>query len=95
MCTDSLPEPVEGHPEVMPRAVEWAKTMHGHGDDLVTAHADTHASFAEPGTTIGRIRREERERLLLRPGATLSSGAGNRATEEEPDPERTCFERDR
>lgn len=95
MCTDSLPEPVAGHPEVMPRAVEWAKTMHGHGDGLVTAHADTHASFAEPGTTIGRIQREERELLLLRPGATLSSGAGNRATEEEPDPERTCFERDR
>ena len=41
------------------------------------------------------VRREEREAALLRPGATLSSGAGHRLREEEPDAERTCFERDR
>lgn len=96
MCKDAtVPKPVEGSPEVMPRAQAWANTMHGHGDEVVTAHADTHASFAGAGHTIGRLEREERERTLLRPGATLSSGAGNRAVEEEPDPERTCFERDR
>ena len=39
--------------------------------------------------------REEREHALLRPGATLAEGAGNRARPEEPDDERTCFERDR
>ncbi len=42
-----------------------------------------------------RRRREELEALLLAPGATRSHGAGNRARPEEPDPQRTCFERDR
>ncbi len=97
-----VPEPVEGSalanpssPDVMPRAVEWAKTMHGHGsDDVVLAHADTHARFA-PGQTLDRLAREEREAVMLRPGATLAHGAGNRAIDEGPDAERTCFERDR
>jgi dGTPase len=43
-------------------------------------------------------RREEREELevsLLAPGATRAAGAGDRARAEEPDPWRTCFERDR
>ncbi len=39
--------------------------------------------------------REEWESVRLRPGATRARGAGNRAREEEPDAERTCFERDR
>jgi len=42
--------------------------------------------------------REEREGLedsLLAPGATRAAGAGDRARPEEPDPWRTCFERDR
>ncbi len=42
-----------------------------------------------------REAREELEMLLLADGATHSSGSGNREVEEEPDPERTCFERDR
>jgi dGTPase len=42
-----------------------------------------------------RLRREEHERLNLTTGATLASGAGNRERPEEPDPIRTCFERDR
>ncbi len=42
-----------------------------------------------------RQAREDAEQLLLSPGATRSSGAGNRARPEEPDPLRTCFERDR
>ncbi|MGD8214599.1 HD domain-containing protein [Aestuariimicrobium sp. Y1814] len=59
------------------------------------AHADTFAAFAEPGQQAwGRERREEAEAMLLRPGASLAVGAGNRAVEEEPDPLRTCFERD-
>jgi dGTPase len=32
---------------------------------------------------------------VLAPGATRAVGAGNRAIDEEPDPNRTCFERDR
>ncbi|MGH8983888.1 MAG: HD domain-containing protein [Acidimicrobiia bacterium] len=42
-------------------------------------------------------RREEREAELaatMAPGATRPVGAGNRATAEEPDPFRLCFERD-
>ena len=43
----------------------------------------------------GRAEREELEDSLLAPGATRSSGAGDRAEAEQPDPWRTCFERDR
>ncbi len=69
--------------------------MAGHGSNgLVRAHA---ASPARVGAAplVLRDLREAREREVLRPGATLSSGAGHRAVEEEPDDERTCFERDR
>lgn len=45
--------------------------------------------------TIDRREREGREADDLAPLATRSSGAGHRAEEEEPDPYRTCFERDR
>ncbi|MEA5122223.1 MAG: HD domain-containing protein [Propionibacterium sp.] len=68
--------------------------MTGHGDDLVTAHRDSHVHIAT-GAPIGREAREAREAQWLRPGAALASGAGNRAREEQPDSERTCFERDR
>ena len=43
----------------------------------------------------GRELREQWEDEHLRPGATRAVGAGNRAEPEEPDDERTCFERDR
>lgn len=77
------------------RTRQWARTMTGHGrDGLVRAHADSHATI-EAGAVIGRAAREEREELLLRPGATRARGAGHRACPEEPDSERTCFERDR
>lgn len=79
----------------MPRAVAWADTMHGHGDErFVRAHRDS-AARVELDRPVAREVREERERVLLRPGSTFSEGAGNRAVAEEPDPERTCFERDR
>ncbi len=76
------------------RALLWATTMRGHGDDLVTAHQNPPATI-QAGEPVGRVAREQRERWLLRPGATFSHGAGKRAIPEEPDPERTCFERDR
>ena len=69
--------------------------MAGHGSGpVVRAHA-TSAARIGPGPVLGRLQREDRERLTLRAGATFSVGAGHRARPEEPDPERTCFERDR
>jgi dGTPase len=69
--------------------------MAGHsGSGLVRAHAGSHAVVGA-GPMVLRELREARERELLRPGATLASGAGNRAVDEAPDDERTCFERDR
>ncbi len=47
------------------------------------------------GWPIGRQAREESEAALLADGATRAEGAGDRARPEEPDPLRTCFERDR
>jgi dGTPase len=81
--------------EISPRSQAWAATMAGHHDaHLVRAHASSQA-LVGPGPAIDRELREERERLLLRPGATLAEGAGHRATPEAPDADRTCFERDR
>ncbi len=78
-----------------PRAQAWAETMAGQRDgDLVRAHAGSRAEVGA-GPVVHRVLREERERELLRPGATLAVGAGHRAVPESPDPERTCFERDR
>ncbi|MGI3780260.1 MAG: HD domain-containing protein [Janthinobacterium lividum] len=69
--------------------------MHGHpGEGLVRAHAASHGRVG-PGRTVDRVAREAYEREVLRPGATLAEGGGDRARPEEPDAERTCFERDR
>lgn len=70
--------------------------MQGHGTELRIrlAHSD---SAAQVGA-IAPLSREEREDLemfALAPGATRSQGAGTRGRDEEPDPYRTCFERDR
>jgi dGTPase len=77
------------------RAERWAATMTGHGtDDVVVAHAD---SVATVGDAFIRTReaREQHEATTLATNATRAHGAGNRALDEEPDPFRTCFERDR
>ena len=93
------------------RARGWAATMEGHpygalaGPPVRQAHAHRLAE-ASPidhgvatGLDIGRPRlreeREEHEAAELAPGATRAVGAGRRVTAEEPDPVRTCFERDR
>ncbi len=69
--------------------------MAGHAnDDIVVAHADSTATIGE-GQILDRRAREEREHELLATNATRSVGAGKRAIDEEPDPYRTCFERDR
>ena len=57
-----------------------------------------HATGTRPRTgaaLVDRESREEAEGLHLAPGATRAHGAGRRARAEEPDPLRTCFERDR
>jgi dGTPase len=78
------------------RTQAWAATMAGHaaGAGFVLAHADEGARLAAY-PTVGREHREEIERAVLRPGATLARGAGDRAAAEPADPPRTCFERDR
>jgi dGTPase len=58
------------------------------------AHADSAAKIGAV-ELCDREAREEREEAELAPGATRAHGAGRRARLEEPDPVRTCFERDR
>lgn len=77
------------------RADRWAATMAGHGaDEIVVAHADSYATVGD-GTILTRQAREDIEASSLATNATRASGAGRRAVEEDPDPFRTCFERDR
>ena len=81
--------------EVTPRAKAWADTMAGHRDgELVRAHSGSPARPG-PGPIMRRELREQYERATLRPGAAFAEGAGKRTIAEEPDEERTCFERDR
>jgi len=75
----------------------WASTMGGHHiaeAPIRLAHSDSTAHIKAAGR-MNRATREHLEELTLVSGATASTGAGKRATTEEPDPERTCFERDR
>ncbi len=77
------------------RAQRWASTMRGHAaDGIALAHEN---SWAGPGSTGTLVRqaREHDEYEQLAPLATKAHGSGDRVTEEDPDPFRTCFERDR
>lgn len=81
--------------ELTERQHRWAATMGGHdGGEIRHAHADTCADVGEVQVA-DRLVREARDDEQLAPGATRARGAGDRAVEEEPDPWRTCFERDR
>jgi dGTPase len=66
-------------------------------DGITLAHRDSHTGTgAAPGSVgFDRGRREGLEESHLAPGATRGQGAGTRRVSEEPDPWRTCFERDR
>ena len=79
------------------RSRRWAATMAGHrAPGLRTAHHDSTAVVGHhpPVAAYGRQDREEAQGTLA-DGATRAGGAGDRAVAEEPDPYRTCFERDR
>lgn len=78
------------------RQRQWIATMHGHGDGpgLVLAHRSTPPPPITP-RHLDRVAREALEDIALATGATRSRGAGDRAISEDPDPRRTCFERDR
>ena len=80
--------------EVTPRAKAWADTMAGHSDgDLVRAHSGSQASPGRGPSCIVNFGSSANERrcdpALPLPGSRKPGAA------EEPDDERTCFERDR
>src|SRR6266851_1308809 len=83
---------------VTERSQRWAGTMEGHTAPATTgvrfAHGDRSPAIG-PVSAVGREEREALEDTVLAPGATRVVGAGRRARTEEPDPRRTCFERDR
>jgi len=60
---------------------------------LVLAHKDSDGWVGET-SILGRETREALINARLAPGATRAQGAGNRDRLEEPDPVRTCFEKD-
>ncbi len=76
----------------------WASTMAGHdGSGIRFAHGDsrTRSGLGPPVAGLDRHARQDLERERLAPGATPALGAGRRLVPEDPDPWRTCFERDR
>jgi dGTPase len=78
------------------RRQEWSETMRGNPapGGVVFAHRDRPRSEIKSLV----VRREDREAIedeTLAIGATRAAGAGKRAAEEQADPMRTCFERDR
>jgi dGTPase len=85
-----------GEPDALSdRARRWAATMDGFDAGTVRrAHADSAAKIGA-FDVLDRVAREDLEDAQLAPGATRARGAGHRSTPEEPDPVRTCFERDR
>ena len=94
--TDSDSDSSADAAEPTARQQAWVATMHGSrtAPDLVLAHRDAPPPPIE-ARVIMRSEREERAADTLSPGATLAEGAGSRAVDEDPDPFRTCFERDR
>ncbi len=80
---------------VSQRSLAWASTMHGHDHgEARLAHKDSSAHITKQ-VPVMREEREAAESAKLVGGATRSAGAGDRRVSEEPDPVRTCFERDR
>jgi len=81
--------------ELTERARSWAATMQGHRTGTFShAHQEIGAGLG-PVALNDRSAREDQEQAQLTAGATRANGAGDRLRPEEPDPYRTCFERDR
>jgi dGTPase len=81
--------------DIAERAARWASTMAGNvSDSIVVAHGDSWAGSGD-ARVLDRQTREDAAEASLARLATRSVGAGRRAVSEEPDPFRTCFERDR
>src|SRR5665213_1024439 len=98
MDGETPPAGATARPGETERSRRWAATMACHEEEGVTfAHLDSRAATGAGLPTPGfdRAAREELERELLAPGATHAAGSGDRVRAEEPDPWRTCFERDR
>src|SRR3954452_2683905 len=77
------------------RAEPWASTMRGHSEAGVAwAHADSWAGTGECHALV-REAREDADRERLATPAAHAFAAGDRVVDEQPDPYRTCFERDR
>jgi len=85
--------PLTGHTE---RADTWVSTMSGSSSDLgiTVAHTDSWAGIGTRDIADRTVREEVLDRELA-PLATRATGAGTRDNQEEADPYRTCFERDR
>ena len=85
--------PLTGHTE---RADTWVSTMSGSSSDLgiTVAHTDSWAGIGTRDIADRNLREEVLDRELA-PLATRATGAGTRDNQEEADPYRTCFERDR
>jgi dGTPase len=85
------------HQEELSRAERWAATMAGHdtSPSVRQAHAGDDSVMIVPAGVLDRPAREAAEAAVLAAGGTRAEGAGRRASPEEPDAWRTCFERDR
>ncbi|PZS03655.1 MAG: deoxyguanosinetriphosphate triphosphohydrolase [Pseudonocardiales bacterium] len=70
--------------------------MAGHrAGEVIVAHRTEDPMRVDEPRSRDRKAREAAEAATLAAGATRANAAGNRERPEQPDPERTCFERDR
>lgn len=81
--------------EPVPLAHTHAAYGHADAHDDAVRYAHLDSAAASPRTLLRREDREAAEEHLLSEAATRARGAGDRPRDEEPDPIRTCFERDR
>lgn len=78
------------------RTAKWIGTSNGFeiSPNFIAAHSQYRLARIS-SKSMNRLEREDLEYSTLSVGATLAAGAGDRLIPEEPDPIRTCFERDR
>ena len=79
------------HADGLETDAEQVRSAHA-GGTLRIAAPDGNLSFTKRAD---RVARERAEHAWMTDGATRAHGAGDRLRPEEPDAERTCFERDR